>query len=397
MDQSQQRSTLQPRMDRLQWSALIGGGGGLALCALGAFLEPAQFFRSYLLAYVFWLGLPLGCLGILMLHYLVGGTWGAIIRRVLESGTRTLPLMVLLFVPLLFGLHELYSWARPEAVAQDELLRHKSLYLNVPFFAIRLALYFVAWLVPVYFLNRWSRQQDQTPEWSAQRPIRRRLILLSGPGLLLYGLTMTFAAVDWVMSLEPHWNSSIYGILMVVGQLLGALAFAVVVTAWLADDASLSGVLSPTHVHDLGNLLLAAVLFWAYIAFCQLLIIWSGNLPEMVIWYVHRTEGGWLWIALALALFQFALPFVLLLSSDIKRHAQRLAWVAAVVLFMHLVDVFWIVMPAFYPDGIFVHWLDVAALIGVGGSWTAVFVWQLKGRALLPRYDPDLQGVMQHG
>jgi hypothetical protein len=394
MDQS---LTLQPRMGRLQWGAMIVGVAGLALCGVGVLLDLTQFFRSYLWAYLFWLGLSLGCLGILMLHYLVGGTWGAIIRRVLESGTRTLPLMVLLFVPLLFGLRELYSWALPQTVAQDELLRQKSAYLNVPFFVVRSAVYFLAWLVPAYLLNRWSRQQDRTPEWSVQRPIRRRLILLSGFGLLLYGLTMTFAAIDWVMSLEPHWYSSIYGILVVVDQLLGALAFAVMIVATLAKYAPLSEVLSPTHTHDLGNLLLVAVLFWAYIAFSQLLIIWSADLPEEIIWYVRRTEGGWQWIALALVLGQFALPFACLLSGDIKRHARRLALVAALILFMHLVEVFWLVMPAFYHVKLSFHWLDLAALIGVGGSWTAVFVRRLQGDTLLPRYDPALQGVMQHG
>jgi hypothetical protein len=319
---------LQPRMERLQWGALAVGAGGLVLSGMGGVLDPAQFFHSYLLAYFFWLGLPLGCLGILMVHHLVGGTWGAIIRRVLESGTRTLPLMALFFVPLLFGLRELYSWALPQAVAQDELLRHKSPYLNEPFFAVRLAAYFVAWLLPAYLLNRWAHQQDLTPERVAQRPIRRRLIMLSGFGLLLYGFTMTFAAIDWVMSLEPHWYSSIYGILAVVGQLLGALAFVVVVTAWLAAYAPLSEVLSPTHVHDLGNVMLVSVLFWAYISFSQWLIIWSGNLPEEVIWYVRRTEGGWQWVALTLVLFQFAVPFGFLLSGDVKRHAgSHATWV----------------------------------------------------------------------
>jgi hypothetical protein len=388
---------LQPPLDQLQRGALIIGMAGLALCGVGVFLDPTQFFRSYLLAYLFWLGLSLGCLGILMLHYLVGGTWGAIIRRVLESGSHTLPLMTLLFVPLLFGLRELYSWALPQSVAQDELLRHKSPYLNVPFFIGRVVVYFVAWSVPAYLLNRWSRQQDHTPEWSAQRPIRRRLILLSGFGLLLYGLTMTFAAIDWVMSLEPHWYSSVYGLMVVVGQLLGALAFAVMVVGWLAKYEPLSELLSPTYAHDLGNLLLVSVLFWAYIAFSQLLIIWSGNLPEEIIWYVRRTQGGWQWIALALVLCQFALPFICLLSRDIKGHAQRLALVAAVILFMHLVDVFWIVMPAFYHSGLSLHWLDLTALIGVGGSWMAFFIWQLKGNALLPRADPDLPEVIQHG
>jgi hypothetical protein len=394
MDQS---TTLQPRLERMQRCALFSGIAGLALCGLGMFLDPTQFFRSYLLAYVFWLGLPLGCLAILMVHYLVGGAWGVIIRRVLESGSRTLPLMVLLFVPVLFGLGDLYSWAHPEAVTQDEVLRHKSLYLNVPFFAVRLAVYFATWLAMTYFLNRWSRQQDQTAELEVQQRLRRRLVRLSGPGLGLYGLTMSFAAIDWVMSLEPHWYSSIYGILVVVGQLLGALALTVVVTGLLANHPPLSEVLSPTHLQDLGNLLLTAVLFWAYISFSQLLIIWSGNLPEEVTWYVYRTEGGWRWVALALVLFQFALPFFFLLSRDLKRHSQRLARIAAVILFMHLVEVCWIVMPAFYRDGFTLHWLDLGTLIGIGGSWTAAFVWQLRARSLLPRYDPDLQGVVQHG
>ena len=219
-----QPATLRSRLDRLQCTALLVGAAGLVLCGVGAFLNPAQFFRSYLLAYLFWLGLPLGCLAILMVHYLAGGTWGAILRRTLESAMRTLPLMALLFVPLLFGLRELYSWARPEVVAGDEILRQKSAYLNVPFFAVRLAVYFLAWLTVAYLINRWSRQHEQATEWATRDASARRLALLSGVGLVIYSLTMTFAAVDWVMSLEPHWYSTIYGIVFLVGQLLGAMS-----------------------------------------------------------------------------------------------------------------------------------------------------------------------------
>jgi hypothetical protein len=376
---------------------LLAGAAGLVLCAVGAFLNPAQFFHSYLLAYLFWLGLALGCLAILMVHYLAGGAWGAILRRALESGMCTLPLMALLFVPLLFGLRELYSWARPQAVASDELLRHKSAYLNIPFFTVRLAVYFIAWLGVAYLVNRWSRRQEQATDWAARDAMERRLALLSGLGLLIYGITMTFAAVDWAMSLEPYWYSTIYGILFLVGQLLGAMSFAVVVTALLADYEPLSEVISPEHLHDIGNLLVTCVLFWAYIAFSQLLITWSGNLPEEISWYVHRTQGGWQWIGLCLALFQFALPFILLLSRDIKCHARRLAIIAAVILFMHLVDTFWIVMPAFYRQGASLHWLDVGAVIGIGGVWMTVVIWQLKGRSLLPLHDPYVQGVREHG
>jgi hypothetical protein len=328
-----------------------------------------------------------------MVHHLVGGAWGAVIRRVLESSTRTFPLLVLLFVPLLFGLHELYIWARPEVVMNDALLQQKSPYLNIPFFILRSALYFVIWLAVSYLFNRWSLAQDQT----AAAPFERRMRLLSGPGLVLYVLTATFSAVDWAMSLEPHWFSTIYGILVMVGQLLATLAFAVVVVALLADTPPLSEVMSPAHFHDLGNLILAFVMLWAYMAISQFLIIWAGDLPEEITWYLHRTQGGWEWMALALILFDFTLPFLLLLSRGIKQRGQLLAWVAAAVLVMHLVDLFWLVVPAFQPAGIFIHWLDVVALVGIGGIWLAMFVWELKRRALLPVHDPGLQGGSMHG
>jgi hypothetical protein len=392
-----QETPPQSSLDRLQRRALAVGIVGLALCALGGWLNPPQFFRSYLLAYVFWLGLALGSMAILMVHHLAGGTWGALLRRVLESGMRTLPLMAVLFVPLLVGLRDLYGWARPEVVANDALLRHKSPYLNVPFFGIRLAVYFASWLALAYLLDRWSRQEEQAPGASARAPIRRRLALFSGLGLLLYGLTMSFAAVDWVMSLEPHWYSTIYGVLILVGQLVTALSFGVIVLALLAGFEPFADVITPDHLHDLGNLLLTSILFWAYIAFSQLLITWSGNLPEGIVWYVHRSQGGWEWVGLALALFQFAVPFSLLLSRDIKEVPRRLGLIAAVIFCMRFVDVFWIVAPAFYRAGPALHWLDVVAVLGVGGVWTTVFVWQLKGRPLLPLYDLSPRGVAEHG
>jgi hypothetical protein len=388
-----QQTTLQPNWDRLQRRALILGVGGLVLCGVGLLLDQRQFFRSYLLAYLFWLGIALGSLPILMLHHLVGGAWGAVIRRILEAASRTLPYMALMFVPLLFGLGELYSWARPEAVAADALLQHKRPYLNVPFFVLRSAMYFVAWLALAYGLNRWSQAQDRT----AADTFGRRLRLLSGPGLVLYVLTATFSSVDWMMSLEPHWFSTMYGILVIIGQLLATLSFAVVVIVLLADVPPLSEVLSAAHFHDLGNLLLAFVMLWAYMNISQFLIIWSGNLPEEIPWYIHRTQGGWGWLALVVILFFFTLPFLLLLSRQIKRQPQFLARVAAVLLFMHAVDLGWFVVPAFQPAGIVLHSLDIATLAGIGGIWLAVFIWQLKGRSLLPVRDPGLEEVMPHG
>lgn len=382
---------------QMQRRAWLVGAAGVVLALLGVWLNLAQFFRAYLVAYLFWSGLSLGCLALLMLHHLVGGAWGAMIRRLLEAGTRTLPLMVVLFVPLLYGLTTLYSWSQPEVVAHDGLLQHKSVYLNVPFFVQRAALYFAIWLIMMFFLNHWSRQQEQVAGAPQERQVQRRLRLLSAPGLVLYVLTVTFAAVDWIMSLEPHWYSTLYGVVILVGQILAALALAIVLITQLAEVPPVSTVLTPQHLHDLGNLLLAFVMFWAYIAFSQFLIIWSGNLPEEVSWYIHRTQGGWEWLGGLVLLLHFGLPFVVLLSRTSKRRAQVLWRLAAGLLGLHLLELFWLVLPAFYPSTLAIHWLDVGLPIGMGGLWMAVFVWQLQRRSLLPWHDPRLQEVVHHG
>jgi hypothetical protein len=240
-----------------------------------------QLFRSYLIAYLFWFGIALGCLPLLMLHHLVGGAWGFVIRRILEAGTRTLPLMIVLFVPLLLGIHSLYEWSDPEIVARDQILQAKHAYLNVSFFIIRAVVYFAAWIIFAYFLNRWSAEQDAT----GNPILLRRFQLLSAPGIVVYTLGITFASIDWGMSLEPHWFSTIYGMLFIVGQTLAALAFVIPVAVLLSDSPPASGFMKADVFQDLGNLLLAFVMLWAYISFSQYLIIWAGNLPEEIPWY----------------------------------------------------------------------------------------------------------------
>jgi hypothetical protein len=371
---------------RLQRPALLTGAVALALALLAALFSPAQFFRSYLTAYLFWAGIALGSLAILMLQHVTGGTWGAAIRRVLESATRTLPLLLVLFVPLLFGLTHLYEWADAAHVADDPLLQHKSLYLNVPFFLGRAVFYFATWLVLMRLLNRWSVEQDT----AATPAVERRLEYLSRGGLLLYSLTMTFASIDWVMSLEPHWYSTIYGILFIGGQVLSAFAFVIPVMVLIADRPPFSEVVSADLFHDLGNLLLAFVMLWAYFAFSQFLIIWSGNLPEEAPWYVARLRGGWQWIGMAEILLHFALPFVVLLSRDLKRRGRLLAVVALGVIAMRFVDLFWLIQPTFSPGAFSLHLLDVLTVVGVGGVWLAVFVRQLANRPVLPLADPQL-------
>lgn len=383
--------TAPPVIGRIQQRSLIVGIAGVALCAAGAYLNPTQFFRSYLMGYVFWLGIALGSIAIMMLHHMSGGGWGLVIRRLLESATRTLPLMALLFVPLLFGVHQLYSWARPEEVAVSEVLRHKAVYLNVPFFVVRASLYFAIWLVLAYLLNRWSLQQDETGD----PRLVRRMRMVSGPGLVLYGLTVTFASVDWILSLDPAWFSTMYGLLIVAGQGLSALAFIIAVAAILSKREPMASVLAPRHFHDLGKLMLAFVMIWAYFSFSQFLIIWAGNLPEEIPWYVKRLQGGWQWVGLALILFHFGLPFLLLLSRDLKRHARKLAILASFVILVRFVDIFWLAAPEFTKTGFHLHWMDIAAPVGVGGLWLAVFSWQLRQRPLLPVKAPDLDAALE--
>lgn len=374
--------------DAVQRRALITGGVALALCAIGAVANPDQFLRSYLVGYLFWVGMALGSIAIVMLHNLVGGSWGFVIRRLLESGMRTLPLMLILLAPLLLGLRHLYVWAQPETVVGDALLQHKSPYLNVPFFLVRTALYFATWFVLAYFLNKWSAEEDRGNSGAVKGRLRR----LSGPGLVIYGLTATFAAVDWVMSLEPHWFSTIYGVIFVVGQVLAALSLAIVVLLLLARRPPMADVLRPQHSHDLGNLMLAFVMLWAYVAFSQFLIIWSGNLPEEVTWYVARFHGSWGWFAVFLVAFHFAIPFLLLLSRRTKRRLNVLAKLALAIIIVRFVDLFWVVTPAFHGSSLHFHWMDLLAPVGIGGIWVGVFVRQLKGRPLIPLVEKQAAG-----
>jgi hypothetical protein len=359
---------------------------GVLASALGAWQSPVQFYRSYLVAYLFWLGLALGSLALLMINHITGGAWGAAIRRLLESAARTMPLLALLFLPIAFGVHELYEWARPEAVAHDPALQHKAVYLNVPFFLGRAALYFAVWSIVAFLLSRWSLVQDSARD---DRPAIW-LEQLSRGGLLLLGLTGSFASVDWMMSLEPHWFSTIYGFLFMGGCVLGALAFAISMASAVADRPPLSEVITPSTLQDLGKLLFAFVMLWAYFALSQFLIMWSADLPEEVVWYLRRLDGAWRTIIVTIIAVQFVLPFVLLLSRRVKRSATALAVVAGVVLLARLADLYWMVVPAFGAGAPRLHLLDVATLVGVGGLWLAAFVWHLEGHPLLPLGDPSL-------
>ena len=384
---------LKPELDRFRRRSLAVGAGGSLLLLAGAVTNRAEFFPAYLIAYLLWLGIALGSLALLMLHHLVSGRWGFAIQRLLESAGRTLPLLAVLFVPLLFGLQDLYLWARPEAVAAQPLLRHRQPYLNMPFFTARVVLYFLVWIVLARLLSGWSAEQDRTgaPE------LTRKLRHLSAPGLILYGLTVTFASFDWAMTLGPQWHSTLFGAVFMVGQGLAGLCFIILVATRLADRAPLAEVLSPSRFHDLGNLVLTFVMLWAYMAFSQYLIIWSGNLPDEISWYIDRMRGRWEWVALFLIAFHFAVPFLLLLSRTTKRRMQLLVPVALGILVMRQLDLFYIVAPSFHPGEIAVSWMNLVAPIGTGGIWLWAFAGQLQSRPLLPLHDPRFVGAPEHG
>ncbi|HXE75979.1 MAG TPA: hypothetical protein VNN18_10140 [Candidatus Xenobia bacterium] len=377
-------------LDRLQRAALIVGGVAAVLCVVGAVMTPYQFYRSYLVGFLFWTGISLGCFAVLLLHHIFGAGWGFVVQRIVEAGTRTLPLMAVLFLPLLVGMHALYEWTHADAVAADPVLQQKSVYLNTEFFIGRAVFYFVAWIAIATLLSRWSKELD-----SSRAPALAKRLSNSGPpGLLAYGFTVTFATVDWVMSIDPHWYSTIFALIFIAGQVLSTIAFSILATRRLAEHKPLAEVVRPAHLHDLGNLMLAFTMIWAYVSFSQFLIIWSGNLPETITWYKARSEGGWQWVAVALFVFGFAVPFVILLSRFVKRRARLLAIVAGWVLFMRLVELFWIVQPSFRPQ-ISLHWLDVAAPIAIGGFWLAFYIRHLKSRPLLPEGDPRLHEAFE--
>jgi len=373
--------------------SLIAGAIGGAGCSYGYFELPDAFYPAYLTAFMFWLGISLGCLAVAMLHGLTGGGWGLAIRRVIEAGYQTLPLLAVLFAPVYFGVQRTHEWAEPGVMDRDAHLARKAGYLNVDGFHTRAIVCFAVWIVIALLLN-WSSPDEHS---DGDSPRWRRLQCASGLGFIAYALTLTVAAVDWVMSLEPHWYSSMYGLIFLAGQAVAGLSFAIVLLVTLEHyDSWSQRRTNPQRLNDLGNLLMTFVMFWAYTAFFQYLVIWSGNLPEESVWYLHRSQGGWQMLVTALMGLHFAVPFLLLLSRQVKRQGASLRRVAILLLAMRYADLYWLVVPGFRRGGeprFTFHWLDAAALAAIGGPWLAMFAWRLGARAKAPICDPELQEV----
>jgi hypothetical protein len=361
------------------------------ICVVLGFFQPNEFFESYLIAYLFWFGLSLGPLALLMLQYLSGGAWGVVTRRALESATRTLPLMAILFIPIVLGIPRLYHWAHTNLVQADPILQHRSLYMNVPFFIARSIAYFAIWLLLAYFLNIWSRKEDDG------EPQQSRFPALSAPGLIIYVFTLTFASIDWAESLQDHWYSTMWGFLFLASQGISSTCLAILSLTLLSVRGPLQSSVAPKHFHDLGKILLTFVMLWAYFAFSQLVIVWSGNLEHEISWFIPRIATTWGWIGGALILFQFIVPFLLLLSRYVKRNPIVLSSVVGLLLLMRWVDMFWIVSPSLHEQGFHLHWLTLLLPLAIGGLWIGAYLHELAREPVLPLRTPGLEEALHHG
>jgi hypothetical protein len=395
-------ATIAPQLDltapqvvkKISRRALVVGVIFAVIAVALAFVHPQEFYRAYLLGFMCWLGVALGSMAILMIRHLTGGGWGTVIRRILGAAMRTLPLLTLLFIPVIFGIRRLYIWAQPLSNIEDKHFREHleqitQSYLTMNGFIVRAIFYFAIWNLLSFLLSMWSKQTDQpgAPNNSD------RFKAVSGPGLILYGFTISFAAIDWIMSLDPSWISTIFGLIILIGEVLSAMCFAVVVERILVDYKPMSQMLKPDFVHDHGKWMLAFIMVWAYFNFSQWLIIWAGNLPSEITFYLKRLSGGWGYVGLTLVLFHFAIPFAVLLSRPFKRNIRKLVWVAVLLLLMGYVDLFWIIEPNF-SNTLVLTLADVVVPIAIGGIWLWYFFRNLVSLPLLPAYDPDAHEVL---
>lgn len=378
------------QLGSLRTRAFVVGGAATVASVIGLFMDRGRFFDSYITAWIFVLSAPVGMLGLMLINHVTRGAWGVIARRLFEAGARSLPVMALLFIPVILGMPEIYSWADPEVVAHDTLIQEKAIYLNVPFFLGRAALYFLVWTGLAFGISRLSRRQDD----EADPALAQRMSAISAGGLVAFALTLTFAMFDWLMSLDPHWFSSIYGVYYFGGAALTAISLLVVLMVWLRGFEPFSEVLRPTHFHDWGKLMLAFTMLWAYFSVSQLIITWSGNLPEEVPWYMARTAGMWKVFPYLIIILHFFVPFALLLSSDLKSDSRRLVSVAVFILIMRFVDIYYQAGPSLKLESF--HWLDVTLPVAIGGIWLGSFAVLLADRPILPRNDPFFDEAVHH-
>jgi hypothetical protein len=376
-----------------RWSLGLGVAGlvaTLALYFLGGSAQHGTVLAGYLVAFTYWVGIAVTATIWNAIFHAAAAKWMVVIRRPLESIGAALPVFILLFLPILLGMSTIFPWVHPSSAMSEEqleLLSHKAPYLNVPWFLIRAAVYFAVWWFVTDRLRRWSLKQDEVGGTEPTRHMR----WLGAGSLPFLGLTITFAAFDWLMSVDPFWISTIFGAYYFAGSFLSAMCvIAIVIALSQKDTKGLGGVVTKHHLYNVGKLMLAFTAFWTYCGFSQFMLIWIANIPEESAWYVVRMRGGWSNIGVFLIVANFFIPFFTLLSRSLKFQPRALAVVAVWLMVVHYVDIYWLVMPALFPAGPQLHLAHLAALVGVGGIAVATALWRAQGHFAIPVKDPNL-------
>ncbi len=359
---------------------------GLIASAVGYFLNSEQFFFSYLTSFTFFTSIALASMILVMIHHITKSSWGTVLRRIPETFSSTIWIWAIFFIPILLGMSSLYQWTNTEYVMDDPIMLGKVPYLNEPFFVIRQFIYFAVWGYLGYRLHKVSVDMDRTNDWGLTALLRK----ISAPGILLFSLTIAFASFDWMMSLDAHWFSTMFGVYFFAMSFQALFPVLILMTFWLHKKGMLKNTITKSHVYDMGAWFFGFTVFYAYIAFCQFLLIYYANIPEETLWFYHRLEGSWALITYSLIVCRFLIPFVLLLNRDRKHNKTLLIITSVLIIVMHLIELHWIVMPVLHHGGVAISWLDITTLLGLGGIFMGLFFSTLKSHNIVPINDPTL-------
>ncbi len=363
---------------------------GLLATGVGYFLEHDQFFFSYLVSFAFFSSIALASLFFVMLQHLTRSEWSTALRRIPEAISSNLWIWGLFIIPVLLGMHSLYHWTHADAVAADPVLQGKVPYLNTPFFIVRQFIYFGLWSFLGYRLYKKSVEMDETGDWGLQTLMRRT----SGPGLFFFAITLAFASFDWLMALDPHWYSTIFGVYYFAMSFQGLFAVLILIVMYLWKKGLLTNTIKRGHIYDLSVQMFGFTVFYAYIAFSQFLLIYYANIPEETLWFLERLNGGYEYLAYFYMFGRFVIPFVVLLSKRAKMNYKIVTWTSILILVSHFVELYWIVMPVLNHHGFHLSWMTITSFIGLGGIFMGFFFHRFKQSKMIPVKDPKLAGSL---
>ena len=374
---------------------LLGVGiAGLVLSAIGFFLNTQQFYFSYLVSFVFFTGIAIASVFMVMFHHITRSKWGVVVRRIPETFGANIWIWAVFALPVIMGIHTLYHWSHEDVVAADHILQGKAAFLNTTFFIVRQVIYFAIWGFVGHRLYKASVELEKTGDWGITTLMRK----ISAPGILLFALSTAFAGFDWLMSLDPHWFSTMFGVYFFAISFQSFWAVMILMVLFLRSQGLLKNTISQAHIYDLGAWLFAFTVFYAYIAFSQFMLIYYANLPEETLWFYDRLEGGFQYIAYAMLLLRFVLPFLTLLNREQKHRLGVLRFVAIVVVVMHFLEIYWITMPAMHSEeahGLHFSWMDITTFLGLGGIFFWLFFKKFQKNSMIPENDPKLDACLE--